>query len=136
MTGDGAAHGYCPGGGATTAAKGATGDTITVEVAAASQCNVIGNQLTNGPKDIRIRNTNAYVGVDGVQWSMIQGMGCWASNPPPSTDVGDLTVNTSGSGSASFTLGSFTSNVTGTASNLCVGSGLDGTGIMAPLVIL
>lgn len=133
VTGDGAAHGYCPGGGATTAAKGATGDTITVEVAPASQCKVVpSNKLGDGIRQIRIRNTNAYVGADGLQWSMIQGMGCWGG---ASTFIKDTTI-AGGSVTDSFPLPSFTSNVVGTASNLCVGSGVLNEGIMAPMVIL
>lgn len=134
VTGDGAAHGYCPGGGATTAAKAKTGDTVTVQIGPATQCKVVpSNKLDAVAQEVRIRNISAYVGVDGTQWSMIQGMGCWAGS---STQVGSVTPDPSGNGNTSFTMASLTANLAGTASNLCVGKAVLNAGIMAPLVVL
>lgn len=139
VTGLGGGHGYCPGGEATTSAKASTSNTLTVTVSPADICvspvPSDPNQLADGNLKIMLRNAPAYVGVDGTQWTMIQGMGCFAG---PSTQVGNIGV-TNGSGIASNVSLSgkgFVPNAAGTASNLCVGTDVAGKGIMAPLVVV
>lgn len=139
VTGNEGQHTYCTLGNPVTSSKAGRGDVVTIDVAAATLCSSSTNQLTTGINKVIINNATTDAGdtfsYDGVQWNFVNGNGCFA-NPPGNITLGNLTVSSTGSGSASFTLPAMNRVDPSTyASGLCVGSSVTSIGIIAPLQV-
>lgn len=161
VTGSGGQHAYCPGGGATTAAAGTAGSSVTVSVAPASACNPytyntaagpvqMANQLPDGLYEVRINLAKSYTGADGSSWTMIGSTGCFLGANASTTKTLGVMAVAAGSGSATVTLppnpvdsSTPTLSPAGEAYNFCVGNavpaGLPGEirpGMLAPFRVV
>lgn len=135
MTGLGTprSHGYCAGRAPVTAAAGQPGTDVSATFATATACTDVNNpnRLSMGTYDVRLRNTTAgFTGADGTGWSQVPGSGCFATGNaglPNNSDLGNLMVDATGSGSGNWRLPStLVPNGPMDASVFCVGKFGDG----------
>lgn len=141
VVGKGNAHGYCNTGRPTTAAAGHLADSIAITVRPAG-CNDGGalksHKLPAGTYETRYNNELSY-NFGGTYWTMVSSTGCFlADNAGTTTTLGTFTIDSTGNGSWSGTLGtlkqapSYATPLT--ASNLCIGT--NGNGMLIPYQLL
>lgn len=118
---------------------------VQVQVWPASACNASGlNKLpqstANYTNEVLMFNGPSFKGSDGLGWNFVTGTGCFLMRDTPKAKVlGTITVSATGTGSASFSLAGkgLQANALPTeASSICVGNGVTGDGIFAPVQVI